>query len=353
MIKASSRYFANAHRISDHLLNDGVAAIYSGQWLSFNSDNELVVADGSAKAYMTISDMNDKKDNVNGPAVDNFEGTLSRKAAILAGPYKVEIDQYNTDRNYIINAPLKVGANGQLVPFGDVEIEVDGAATIDYIPGFSQGSEITLPVELVDSTSDQLNIALDGEAPTEITIANAEYATGSALVTAIEAALVSATIDSSVSVEWVETESEPDVKGYLVFTSEDVTDSSEVVITAGTDSADVLLGLDDPTEEGAAPGSDDVTLTIDGEAHAITVQSGDDSDGAAAKIGAFLVAEGFHVVVDNSEILISSARSLTFDGGTTGFSLADDPDYESEEKIEAWVCRVPEDSNDYLGIIHE
>jgi len=123
-IKAESRYFANAHRVSDIKLSDDVTTLNAGQWLSLDSEGEWVISDGTEKSYLTISSKNSDKDNVDG-VPDDLNGALSGKVVALIGPYRLETDQYDDQETYTVNSALVVDGNGVVTLYDDVTDDVD------------------------------------------------------------------------------------------------------------------------------------------------------------------------------------------------------------------------------------
>lgn len=143
MIKFDSRYFGNAHRISDYALASTVATLYDGQWLMLNSDGAWEIHDGTSgipgfittsSKYGTISDNIGRAITEDPAGRDNV--TSTGKAVVLVGPFRLATDQYETD-SYAINTPLKISANGKLTPAtlaGGVDPAYDIVAYVAVAP---------------------------------------------------------------------------------------------------------------------------------------------------------------------------------------------------------------------------
>jgi len=119
MIQFDSRYFNNAHRISDGKLASTVTELYDGQWLMRDSNGEFVIHDGSnAKGYLTISSkygnpVNNIGTPITNPPAGRDNVTSTGRVTVLIGPYRLATDQYETG-TYNAGDPLKISANGKL-----------------------------------------------------------------------------------------------------------------------------------------------------------------------------------------------------------------------------------------------
>lgn len=125
MIKFDSRYFNNAHRISDVNLSAGVATLYDGQWLMKDANGEMVLHDGSAtKGYITISSKyGDPVSNIGRPITEDPAGrdnvTSTGRVTVLIGPYRLATDQYEAGA-YNAGDALVISPNALLRPYDSV-----------------------------------------------------------------------------------------------------------------------------------------------------------------------------------------------------------------------------------------
>lgn len=118
MIQFDSRYFNNAHRVSLPLAA-AVGTFHDGQWMTLNSDGELILSTGATNkhSYITISSRYGTGNAIGAPITDAPAGrdtvSISGLAIVLIGPYALVTDQYETG-SYTMGAALKVSANGKL-----------------------------------------------------------------------------------------------------------------------------------------------------------------------------------------------------------------------------------------------
>ena len=124
MIESNDRVWGNTQRVSSWKLDPSVTALDDGQWMTLNSSGNLVVADGtSTKAYITISSRRQGSTGLpnnmgapiqESPARDTV--SVSGKAIVLIGAFKLATDMYDTTKTYLYNDPLTVVAGGLLAP---------------------------------------------------------------------------------------------------------------------------------------------------------------------------------------------------------------------------------------------
>lgn len=148
MIQFDSRYFNNAHRISDVSLASTVTTLYDGQWLMLDSNGEMVISDGSKKSYLTISSKyGNPADNINrqiteGPAGrDNV--TSTGRVSVLIGPYRIATDQYETG-SYSEGDALKVSSNGKLEAWDSANDSADAIVAWVWAPPAEAGDPMTI-----------------------------------------------------------------------------------------------------------------------------------------------------------------------------------------------------------------
>lgn len=122
MIDFDSRYFNNAHRISDGKLAATVTTLHDGQWLMRDENNEFVIHDGTSgvKGYITISSKyGTPADNIGRPITQGPSGrdnvTSTGRVSVLIGPFRLATDQYETGV-YTNGTPLVISQNGKLTP---------------------------------------------------------------------------------------------------------------------------------------------------------------------------------------------------------------------------------------------
>jgi hypothetical protein len=107
MIKKENRYDSYAYRISDVPASaDLIAAGWEeGEFLSFNAQGELVKANGSAPAFMSMSSCRAGR--------DQFTGKTTRQASILFGALRVCTNSVAAEA-FAPGDALYVGADGKL-----------------------------------------------------------------------------------------------------------------------------------------------------------------------------------------------------------------------------------------------
>jgi len=123
MIENDDRVWGNTQRISSWNLDPSVGALNDGQWLVLNSSGNLVVSAGTeAKQYMTISSRRQGSTGLPNnmgapiqaqPARDTV--SVSGKAIVLIGAFKLATDMYDTSQNYTMNQALVVGSGTCMV----------------------------------------------------------------------------------------------------------------------------------------------------------------------------------------------------------------------------------------------
>ena len=108
MIKKENRYDSYAYRISDVPASADLitAGWEEGEFLSFNTQGELVKANGSAPAFMSMSSCRAGR--------DQFTGKTTRQASILFGALRVCTNSVDAGQTYAAGTPLYVGADGKL-----------------------------------------------------------------------------------------------------------------------------------------------------------------------------------------------------------------------------------------------
>ena len=120
MISFDSRYYGNAHRISDLPLKSTVTTLYDGQWVMLDTDGNAVLHDGtdSKRGFLTISSKygdvgaNIGRTITQGPAGrDNVSST--GMITVLVGPFRLATDRYETD-SYAVGDWLKISTTGDL-----------------------------------------------------------------------------------------------------------------------------------------------------------------------------------------------------------------------------------------------
>ena len=125
MILAEGRYMNNAHRITVDL-DPSVTTLYDGQWLQFTNNGTVTIADGTKRAFLTISaKYGDVGASIGAPITDAPAGKdtvtpSGGKAVILIGSFKLETDQFDTTvtlSNYVVGGFLKVNGTGKLTPW--------------------------------------------------------------------------------------------------------------------------------------------------------------------------------------------------------------------------------------------
>lgn len=108
MIKKENRYDSYAYRISDVPASAALitAGWEEGDFLSFDSKGELVKADNTKPAFMSMSSCR--------PGRDQFKGKTTRQASILFGALRVCTNSVDAGQSYAAGTPLYVGADGKL-----------------------------------------------------------------------------------------------------------------------------------------------------------------------------------------------------------------------------------------------
>ncbi|MDF2841732.1 MAG: hypothetical protein K0R00_158 [Herbinix sp.] len=118
MIKAEQRFDEYAYRVSDEYLSDSVTTLEEGQWVTFNASGELVVADGTVKAFLAIGSKRPGRDQVSGVPV--------KKIPFLHGAFRLATDQFDPTGTYTaVITPLKVMAGGILTPWASATDSAD------------------------------------------------------------------------------------------------------------------------------------------------------------------------------------------------------------------------------------
>lgn len=153
MIKFDSRYFNNAHRISDGKLAATVTELHDGQWLMRDSNGEFVIHDGTSgvKGYITLSSKyGDPASDIGRPITQGPAGrdnvTSTGRVTVLIGPYRLATDQYETGV-YTAGMPLKISSNGKLEPAalsGDSTTPAYDIVAYVYNPPASAGAPMTI-----------------------------------------------------------------------------------------------------------------------------------------------------------------------------------------------------------------
>lgn len=122
MIKNVRRFDAYAYRVADRNLASRVTEVEEGQWVTINTDGELVISDGTQRSFLAIGSMRDGRNQVAGKGI--------RKIAYLVGSVEVEVTNYDATGDYATLGvtPLVVDENGDLRPF-----DLAGGDTVDMI----------------------------------------------------------------------------------------------------------------------------------------------------------------------------------------------------------------------------
>jgi len=147
MIKASGRFFNNAHRLSFPAAA-ALTTFYDGQWLALNSSGEAILSTGAAnvKSYMTLSSRYGVVGGgIGAPITEAPAGrdtvTSTGMVSVLIGTFAVETDQWETG-TYNLGAALKVSANGKLMPW--VNGTDNAALIVGYVTKAPAGATDTL-----------------------------------------------------------------------------------------------------------------------------------------------------------------------------------------------------------------
>ena len=108
MLKKENRYDSYAYRISDVPASAELitAGWEEGDFLSYNESGELVKADGTKPAFMSMSSCR--------PGRDQFTGKTTKQASILFGALRVCTNSVDAAQTYAAGTPLYVGAEGKL-----------------------------------------------------------------------------------------------------------------------------------------------------------------------------------------------------------------------------------------------
>lgn len=106
MIKHSVRYDNYAYRLADvpasaELISAGWE---EGEFLSYNSNGELVKATNTTLPFMSLSSAR--------KARNQFVGKTTTAASIMFGPARVATTNFDAAKTYTPGAPLYVNANG-------------------------------------------------------------------------------------------------------------------------------------------------------------------------------------------------------------------------------------------------
>lgn len=115
MINFDSRYFGNAHRISDVALSTAVTTLYDGQWLMKTGDvMEIATGALNSKSYLTLSrKYGSPVNNIGAPITADPSGrdnvTSTGRVTVLVGPFRLATDMYLTTTGaYTNGTALKV-----------------------------------------------------------------------------------------------------------------------------------------------------------------------------------------------------------------------------------------------------
>ena len=164
MIKYESRYFNNAHRISDIPIDPVVTVLYDGQWMQISDTGTAVISDGTAnkRSYMTISSMyGNFTATVGAEITGTYDAsqtligssfyplgrdtvTPTGTVSLLIGPFRMETDQYDTAQVYHAGNALKVNATGKLTLWAS---GVDsGSLIVGYVSKVPANAQDTIGV---------------------------------------------------------------------------------------------------------------------------------------------------------------------------------------------------------------
>lgn len=127
MIKFEQRFDEYAYRVADDYLDDSVVTLEEGQWVTYNASGNLVVADGTTKAFLVIGSKRAGRDNVSGVPV--------KKVSFLHGAFRLRVDNFDSTGTYAATmTPLKVATGGILAPW------VSTTDTADQIVAYAKGA---------------------------------------------------------------------------------------------------------------------------------------------------------------------------------------------------------------------
>ena len=114
MIKFEQRFDEYAYRVADEYLDDSVATVEEGQWVTFNEFGKLVIAGADAtKAFIAIGSKRAGRNLVGGVPV--------KKVAFLHGVFRLEVSNFDPAGSYNTTmTPLKIADGGILTPWDSV-----------------------------------------------------------------------------------------------------------------------------------------------------------------------------------------------------------------------------------------
>lgn len=110
MIRKQNRFDEYAYRVANKRLSDSVVTLEEGQWVTLDTNGELVIATGTQKAFIVIGSKRDGRDMVGGKSV--------RKVSYLKGNFEFDVTNFDPAGDYSTSpiTPLKVTAGGILTP---------------------------------------------------------------------------------------------------------------------------------------------------------------------------------------------------------------------------------------------
>ncbi len=137
MIKFEGRFDEYAYRIATRKLSSTVTELTEGQWITLDSNGEVVISDGSKKSFMVISSKREGRDNITGNG---------GRATYLMGHFEVTTDQFDGAGSYDYMTPLVVDANGLLTPATTMTANTTTGAikgnTPDQIVAYALGAPV-------------------------------------------------------------------------------------------------------------------------------------------------------------------------------------------------------------------
>lgn len=247
-----------------------------------------------------------------------------------------------------IDADLQVKyISGAVVTMIELGAEVNGIvlATVSYIAkkletadagtsGTSKGQNaISFPATLVDSTSDQIKLAIDGGAAVEVTIAAGAYSSAAALEAAVNTAILGTS-----GLKDGDGESEVacyiDSDDKINFYSADKGTGAEITWTAGSNDANIILGYGTPVEAAGTAALPSVSYS--------SVQPFMATDLTVKQDSTEICIEGFTLTID-AKIVPRNCLGSKFmkepkQEAKREITISFKKDYENEAQVDAWVA---------------
>jgi hypothetical protein len=128
MLKFEGKFDEYAYRVANMELDDSVATLDEGQWITKNN-GKIVVADGTKKAFLVIGSKRTGRDQIGGKPIKGI--------SFLHGSFfGIKTDQFDDAGTYNEMTPLKVKAGGVLTPW------VTGTDKVEQLEAYALGAPV-------------------------------------------------------------------------------------------------------------------------------------------------------------------------------------------------------------------